>query len=211
MTGGGLFDEEALQWFEDVSELPQKNLRGKENRIMNEEYDLHFFSLIPFDHDSSPKKLGRFIHWLSEPFALDKKMSATIASKTIGSEKVLLVKPDTFMNHSGVAVQALLQFYKLSPADIAVIHDDLDIAPGTYKTTVSSRAAGHNGVQDIIDTLGTQDFFRIRIGIGHPTEVLGACMPAHDFVLQNFSPEELAALTGLFPKIKEDILLWLKA
>lgn len=144
-----------------------------------------------------------------EPFAPDKKMSASMASRTIGDEKVLFVKPDTFMNHSGTAVSALLQFYKLSPSDIAVIHDDLDIAPGTYKTTASSRAAGHNGVQDIIERLGTQDFFRIRLGIGRPTEVLGACIPAHDFVLQDFSPEELAALTALFPKIKEDVLHWL--
>lgn len=146
-----------------------------------------------------------------EPFAPDKKMSASIADGTIGSEKVLFAKPDTFMNDSGKTVSALLRFYKLSPSDIAVIHDDLDIAPGTYRTAVSSRAAGHNGVQDIIDALGTQDFFRVRLGIGRPTEVLGACMPAHDFVLQNFSPEELAALTGLFPKIQEELLLWLRA
>lgn len=146
-----------------------------------------------------------------EPFAPDKKMSAETASGMIDGEKVFLVKPSTFMNDSGTAVSALLNFYKLSPSDIAVIHDDLDIAPGTYKTAVSSRAAGHNGVQDIIDTLGTQDFFRIRLGIGRPTEVMGACMPSHDFVLQSFSPAELAALTALFPKIKEEILLWLKA
>lgn len=142
-----------------------------------------------------------------EPFAPDKKMSADRAAGMIGGQKVLLIKPSTSMNNSGTAVLALLQFYKLSPSDITVIHDDLDIAPGTYKITPSSRAAGHNGVQNIIDTLGTQDFCRIRLGIGRPTEVSGVCMPAHDFVLQNFSPEELANLALLFPKIKEEILL----
>lgn len=144
------------------------------------------------------------------PFALDKKMSSSISSGTIGSEKILLVKPETFMNNSGVAVAALLQFYKISPEDIIVIHDDLDIAPGVYKTTLSSRAAGHNGVQDIIERLGTQDFFRIRIGIGRPAEVTGACMPSHDFVLKNFTSEESKNLSLLFPDIQEEILRFLE-
>jgi PTH1 family peptidyl-tRNA hydrolase len=141
-----------------------------------------------------------------EPFTLDKKMSARIASGVIGGQKILLVKPETFMNNSGGAVQALLHFYKLSPADIAVIHDDLDIAPAAYKTTVSSRAAGHNGVQDIITQLGTQDFFRLRLGIGRPADVTGTCMPSHDFVLKNFSAEESKNLSLLFPQIKEEVL-----
>lgn len=145
-----------------------------------------------------------------EPFIADKKMSALITSQTIKNHPVLLVKPETFMNHSGIALLALLQFYKLTPADIVVIHDDMDIAPGTYKPTASSRSAGHNGVADIIDTLGTQDFFRIRLGIGRPAEVTGVCVPSHNFVLQNFSTSELATLTEMFPKVQADILLWLQ-
>src|SRR3989338_4059027 len=148
--------------------------------------------------------------WGFEAFTLDKKLSASISSGMLGSEKVLLIKPDTFMNASGAAVQALMHFYKLSPQDILIIHDDLDIAPGTFKTTLSSRSAGHNGVQDIIDKLGTQGFFRIRLGIGRPIEVSEVCMLAHDFVLQNFSPEELASLTSLFPQVKDEILHWVE-
>ncbi|MEK9151530.1 MAG: aminoacyl-tRNA hydrolase [Patescibacteria group bacterium] len=159
------------------------------------------------------------------PFVLDKKMSAETSSGMLGREKTLLVKPDTFMNGSGTAVQALLSFYKLSASDIIVIHDDLDIAPGTHKVTMSSRAAGHNGVQNIIDTIGTQDFCRIRLGIGRPTETMGVCPPeiergsaswrragisSHDFVLQDFSPAELKALTALFPKVQEETLQWIK-
>lgn len=144
-----------------------------------------------------------------EAFREDKDFRSETVSGTIDGEKVTLVKPLTFMNHSGEAVQRIVAYYKLSPTDIAVLHDDLDIVPGTLRTTVSSRAAGHNGVQDIIDRLGTQDFFRVRIGIGRPTEVLGACMPSHDFVLQKFSPEESKDLEALFPKIKEEILGWL--
>ena len=143
-------------------------------------------------------------------FCEDKKSSSLMANSLIDQEKILLVKPNTFMNESGKAVRALVDFYKLAPNDIVVIHDDLDIAPATMRTTESSRAAGHNGVQDIIEKLGTQDFFRIRIGIGRPTEVNGACMPSHDFVLQNFSEEELDNLTELFPKIKEEVFAFLK-
>lgn len=144
--------------------------------------------------------------WGFEAFAPDKKMSASISSGQVNEEKVLLVKPGTLMNASGTAVQALVNFYKLTPKDIVVIHDDLDIVPGTFKTTVSSRSAGHNGVEDIIDKLGTQDFFRIRLGIGRPAEVSGVCISAHDFVLQNFSSEELISLTAIFPRVKEGIL-----
>lgn len=145
-----------------------------------------------------------------EAFTPNKKMFTTISSGMLKAEKILLVKPDTFMNASGAAVQALISFYKLSPQDIAVIHDDLDIAPGTFRTTLSSRAAGHNGVQDIIDKLGTQNFFRVRLGIGHPSAENDICVSPHDYVLQNFSPEELAKLQELFPKIKEAILCWLE-
>lgn len=142
-------------------------------------------------------------------FCEDKKSTSLMANCLIDQEKILLVKPLTYMNESGKSVRALVDFYKLAPSDIIVIHDDLDIAPGTLRTTESSRAAGHNGVQDIIEKLGTQDFFRIRIGIGRPTEVNGACMPSHDFVLQKFSDDELKNLSTLFPKIKEEVLTFL--
>lgn len=147
--------------------------------------------------------------WHCSDFQENKKMSALVSEGVVGKEKVLLIKPDTFMNASGTAVSQLVHFYKLTPLDIVVIHDDLDIASGTYKTTPSSRAAGHNGVQDIIDKLGTQDFFRVRLGIGRPVEVAGVCIPSHDFVLQKFSAEEMKNLSLLFPKVKDEILQWM--
>lgn len=152
--------------------------------------------------------------WNFAPFVSDKKMSAEISSGAIANEKVLIVKPHTFMNHSGEAVGKLLQFYKLSPADIAVIHDDLDIASGKFKVADSSRSAGHHGVQNIIDTLGTQEFLRARLGIGGQVRPgIGAAnnqLSSEDFVLQNFSREELAELIKLFPEVKERLLMWLK-
>lgn len=143
--------------------------------------------------------------WGTDAFHENKKMSAEISEGQVGKHKVLLVKPTTFMNASGTTVSQLVHFYKLTPEDIVVLHDDLDIAPGTYKATSSSRAAGHNGVSDIIEKLGTQDFYRIRLGIGRPAEVNGACMPSHDFVLQNFSAEEFATLSSLFPEVKDEL------
>lgn len=139
-------------------------------------------------------------------FRFDKKMSAQISEGSLRQEKVLLVKPATFMNASGTTVSQLVHFYKLTPEDIAVIHDDLDITPGTFKATSSSRAAGHNGVSDIIEKLGTQDFYRIRLGIGRPSATLDTCIASHDFVLQNFSPEELSTLSQLFPQVQDELL-----
>jgi peptidyl-tRNA hydrolase, PTH1 family len=149
--------------------------------------------------------------WEFAPFVLDKKISAEISSGALENEKVLIVKPHTFMNHSGTVVQTLLQFYKLSLSDIAVIHDDLDIAPGTFKVSISARSAGHNGVQDIIDTLGTNDFLRVRLGLGRPNDITKDDQLAHNFVLQNFSAEELSALTKLFPEVQEKLVLWLNS
>lgn len=152
--------------------------------------------------------------WDFAPFNLDKKMPAEISSGKINDEKVLIVKPQTFMNRSGEAVLKILQFYKLSPSDIVVIHDDLDIAVGKFKVATSSRSAGHNGVQNIIEQLGTQEFLRVRLGIGGPArgdiDTSSNQLSSEDFVLQNFSPEELAELTKLFPEVKEQIMTWLK-
>ncbi|EKD46637.1 MAG: hypothetical protein ACD_67C00134G0001, partial [uncultured bacterium] len=82
-------------------------------------------------------------------FKLDKKFNAEISEKNINGEKTILAKPQTFMNLSGQSVQAIMNFYKLSPADITVAHDDLDIKIGEWKISEDSRAAGHNGVQSI--------------------------------------------------------------
>ena len=142
-------------------------------------------------------------HFDFEKFHRETRFNAELAIGTLGKEKCLLVKPDTFMNRSGSTVRSLLDFYKLTPKDIVVLHDDLDIAPGTLKTTPSSRAAGHNGVQNIIDEIGTQDFFRIRLGIGRPQAIAGTCSPLHAYVLSPFSDAELSVLQELFPSLPD--------
>ena len=82
-----------------------------------------------------------------------------------GTEKILLAKPQTFMNNSGQAVKLLVDFYKIDPADILVLHDDLDLALGQIRVSQDSGAAGHKGVASIIQAMSTQDFARIRLGI----------------------------------------------
>ncbi|KKQ14404.1 MAG: Peptidyl-tRNA hydrolase [Candidatus Moranbacteria bacterium GW2011_GWF2_36_839] len=119
------------------------------------------------------------------------------------NDDVLLVKPQTYMNLSGSSVKTILDFYKLSSDDILVIHDDIDIPLGKYKIATDSSSAGHNGVQNIIDQLGTQKFRRFRIGIGQEKEGALVCrLGVHDFVLEKFTPEELETIE----KISEDIL-----
>lgn len=114
--------------------------------------------------------------------------------------KVFFIKPQTYMNNSGKAVKAMCDFYKINPeANLLVVHDEIDLLLGNYKATNSSRSAGHNGVQDIIDTLGSQDFQRIRVGIEARKQ--GDKTPTHDYVLSPFSAEELKLLeTSVFPE-----------
>lgn len=86
----------------------------------------------------------------------------------LGTDKVLLLKPQTFMNLSGESVRAAMDFYKLAPADITVFHDELDLAPGKCRVKAGGGHAGHNGLRSIHQHLGTDAYARIRLGIGHP-------------------------------------------
>ncbi|WEX07899.1 aminoacyl-tRNA hydrolase [Chelativorans sp. AA-79] len=96
-----------------------------------------------------------------------KKFSALVCEGRLGSEKVLLVKPQTFMNRSGQAVGEAMRFYKLSPADLIVLYDELDLAPGKVRVKRGGGSGGHNGIKSIDAHCG-QDYRRVRIGIGHP-------------------------------------------
>lgn len=129
-------------------------------------------------------------------FTLEKKFNAEISKE----KETILVKPQTFMNTSGEAVRSILDFYKLTPEDIVVIHDDLDIDLGEFKIATDSRSAGHNGVQNIIEKLGTQKFTRIRIGIGKNEN-----MPSENYVLQKFSEEEKSKIQAIEENIISEI------
>lgn len=132
------------------------------------------------------------IHEFS-PFTLSKKHSSLISEGVLDQVKVTLAKPQTFMNNSGKAVKSLLPKFSLDTTKpgLVVIHDDIDIPLGKVKVSRGSGSAGHKGVDSIIQTLGTKDFTRIRIGIlpqaGKPEDV-------ESFVLRRFSPSELPLL-----------------
>jgi peptidyl-tRNA hydrolase, PTH1 family len=98
----------------------------------------------------------------------ERRSRAVLASGTIGSEKVVLAKPLTFMNLSGQTVSELVRWYKLSPEDVLVVYDELDLPVGKIRLRAEGSAAGHNGLRDIIAHLHTNQFPRLRVGIGHP-------------------------------------------
>ena len=106
----------------------------------------------------------------SSTFKADSKFHGLVARSSLHGHEVILLKPQTFMNASGRAVAALMQFYKISAAQILVVHDELDLPPGVSRLKMAGGHGGHNGLKDIIAHLGSKDFWRLRIGIGHPGE-----------------------------------------
>ncbi len=124
----------------------------------------------------------------------------------LGERKVLLVKPQTFMNLSGEAVGGLARFYKIPPASIMVIHDDLDLPFGTLRLRPSGGSAGQKGIQSIIARLGTQDFPRLRFGIGRPA---GSKQGAN-YVLHGFSPGEQKELQYLLARASEALRVFVQ-
>ncbi len=128
-------------------------------------------------------------------FKDDKKMKAGVAK----GPEIILAKPQTFMNESGVAVRALIDFYKIKPTDIVVIHDDKDIPLGEFRNQTDRSAAGHNGIKSIIEHLGTQNFRRLRVGIATPE--MDKYDDKADFVLGKFSKEEIKILDEVIKKL----------
>jgi len=127
---------------------------------------------------------------LGAPFKVHKRSGAEIVSGRLGNRSVVVAKPRTFMNESGRHIGPLAKFYSVSPADVIVIHDDLDIDFGKIRLKLGGGEGGHNGLRSIANALGTKDFQRVRIGIGRPP---GRKDPAA-FVLEQFTAAERAEL-----------------
>ncbi len=124
---------------------------------------------------------------------------AEVAEGRLGSDKVLLVKPMTFMNLSGESVCAAMAFYKLEPADITVFHDELDLAPGRARVKAGGGHAGHNGLRSIHQHLGTDAYARVRLGIGHP----GHKDAVAAYVLNDFAKADAGWLDDLLRGISD--------
>ena len=136
--------------------------------------------------------LDRIAARMGAQFRRESRFSAELA-RVPGGE-IWLLKPQTFMNESGRAVGAVATFYRVSPADILVAHDELDLPPGGVRLKFGGGLSGHNGLRDIAPVLGTQDFWRLRIGIGHPRELTARQQDVADFVLHPPRAEERRAI-----------------
>lgn len=154
-------------------------LGNPEDRYAGTRHNLGFEVL-----DELAKKLN-LVDWSAE---------AKFKSELIKAPEIILVKPQTYVNRSGMAVHQLADYYKLPPTDIILIHDELDLPLGKIKVRLGGAAAGHHGVESITASLGTDQFIRIRLGIGTlqtvSSEHKGRALNAEKFVLEPFAPKE---------------------
>lgn len=145
-------------------------------------------------HNVGFEAVDRFAADQDFPTWIDKKdLKCHFTQGQIGESKVIVIKPTTFMNLSGEAVQAVMHFYKISPDNIAVVHDELDIPFGQIRTRVGGSAAGHNGIKSVTQHIGEQ-YGRVRIGIGPK---LHEKQDSADFVLARFSSEQEGQMRNL--------------
>jgi peptidyl-tRNA hydrolase, PTH1 family len=116
------------------------------------------------------------------------KFSGSLAEVRLGELRLALLKPETYMNESGRSVGAAVRFFKVGPEQVLVVHDDVDLEPGRLQARAGGGLAGHNGLRSLAQHLGSQDFLRLRIGVGRPAR--GDPRSVADWVLSPFAPEE---------------------
>ncbi|PYZ91581.1 aminoacyl-tRNA hydrolase [Salipaludibacillus keqinensis] len=122
----------------------------------------------------------------------------------VGADKIFLLKPLTYMNLSGESIVPLMNYFKMDPEDLLVVYDDLDLPPGKIRLRQKGSHGGHNGMRSIIQQLGTDQFNRIRIGIGRPDP--GIAVP--DYVLGSFPPEHRQRVDESLDKASNAVLAW---
>lgn len=130
-----------------------------------------------------------------------KRYDSLIGDWQTNEEKILLVKPQTYMNHSGEVVKHLFRSFPVAVQDLVVIHDDLDLPFGRIRIRPRGGAGGHRGVLSILESLGEEGFFRVRVGIGRPPPG----MDPTDFVLDRFSPQEISQLDEVVSKAADAV------
>ena len=131
------------------------------------------------------------------------KWNAQVANAKLWGESVTLVKPETYMNKSGLSVSRIAAYYKVATDRIIVIHDDLDMPTGRIKLMNDRGAGGHNGIRSLIEQLGSKEFPRLKIGIGRPQNQI----PVDKFVLSNFSAEEFDQIEERFSFLESGLQL----
>ncbi|TWT11095.1 aminoacyl-tRNA hydrolase [Streptococcus sp. sy004] len=156
-------------------------------------------------HNIGFMSIDRLVKELDVNFTEDKIFKAMLGWSFIQQEKVYFVKPLTYMNNSGLAVRALLTYYNISVEDLIVIYDDLDLEVGKIRFRNKGSAGGHNGIKSIISQLNTQEFDRIKIGIGRPKPK----MTVINHVLGNFEQEELILIENTLDKVDKSVNYYL--
>lgn len=150
--------------------------------------------------------LDRVASHYGAQFRTEKKFFGELARASIGGQEICLVKPGTYMNLSGQSVVAVALFYRLLPDQILVAHDELDLAPGDVRLKRGGGVAGHNGLKDVRTRLSSADFWRLRIGIGHP-RAMELRQDVADFVLHRPRREEERAIEGAIERAQSVVEL----
>ncbi|HEM9623521.1 TPA: aminoacyl-tRNA hydrolase [Streptococcus agalactiae] len=157
-------------------------------------------------HNIGFMAIDRIVKNLDVNFTEDKNFKAEIGSDFINGEKIYFIKPTTFMNNSGIAVKALLTYYNISIKDMIIIYDDLDMEVGKIRFRQKGSAGGHNGIKSIIAHLGTQEFDRIKVGIGRPN----GRMTVINHVLGKFDKNDEIMILNTLDKVDNAVNYYLQ-
>jgi len=187
-----------------------RQLFGKSNRGVN------VYLIAGLGNPGDKYRLTRhnigfvFVDYLAERFNLsfsDSKWQAEVSQGMFFGDKVILVKPTTFMNLSGAAVGQIASYYKIPLDKILIVHDELDLPPGRVKMNSKRGAGGHNGIASIISHLSSKDFLRLRIGVGRPP-LKNIEVSRH--VLGKFPPEDRESILSIFTDLERGVALFIE-
>jgi len=151
-------------------------------------------------HNAGFMAVDRFAVEKGLSFKEDKRLKCFMTKYKSGTDEFILIKPTTYMNLSGEAVQAVMNYYKIPASDVLVIYDDLSLDAGKMRFRANGSDGGHNGIKSVIKCVGTKDVARLKIGIGPQPPI-----PSEAFVLQNFSNEQLEVLKPVIKKSVEAV------
>ena len=155
-------------------------------------------------HNAGFMVLDKWMFKENISFRLENKLKCLVARYRYGSEDLILIKPTTFMNLSGEAVRAVMDYYKIDIKDVLIIYDDIALDLGLIRFRANGSDGGHNGIKSIIKHLGTKDFDRLKIGIGPQ---IG---PSENYVLQNFPKEQTDELKEVLTRAVEAVKFYLE-
>jgi PTH1 family peptidyl-tRNA hydrolase len=145
-------------------------------------------------HNAGAWFVERLASMLDLGFQPESRFRSLVARGKADGAEIRLVLPQSYVNESGFPIAALAHFYRISPPEILVAHDELDLKPGSVKLKLGGGSAGHNGLKDVVAQLGSGEFWRLRLGIGHPRDLELSQQEVVDYVLHPPRPEEKALI-----------------